>query len=309
MLGYGVLLAVLPLLFLNLSDNRGAFAMSNYSIDLQKLKPIKREDVTEGEESINFYPEYDNELRTNLSTANEIAFSDPVPEGDRPILRPKSQSQKQFDKSKFLIGIQDTNKIVFDIGRNPELEKSFFANIALVAESDHGSIPTATKDVGDTTTKDIAYGHKITDTEMALRQIHGIPFIDKQGNFIPLTQNQKNTIFNKDMEMHLMEARRAGWDSKLKTIGTSWEQLDSQYKLPLMSLAYNLGGTNAGKQFTKVLTAAKEKNLNNFAKELRRKAGGKNTKGMDNRVVRELQYSGLIKNSNSVKSFLPLASI
>ena len=70
-----------------------------------------------------------------------------------------------------------------------------------------------------------------------------------------------------------------------------------------------MGGTNAGKQFTKVLTAAKEKNLNNFAKELRRKAGGKNTKGMDNRVVRELQYSGLIKNSNSVKSFLPLASI
>ena len=144
---------------------------------------------------------------------------------------------------------------------------------------------------------------------MALKEIHGIPFIDKQGNFIPLTQSQKNIIFKKDMQMNLVEARRAGWDSKLKTMGTSWEQLDSQYKLPLMSLAYNLGGTNAGKQFTKVLTAAKEKNLNNFAKELRRKAGGKNTKGMDNRVVRELQYSGLIKNSNSVKSFLPLASI
>jgi len=301
-LGYGVLLAVLPLLFLNLSDNRGAFAMSNYSIDLQKLK-------TDNNRDIKFYPEYDDKLKLDLSTANEVAFSDPVPEGDRPILRPKSQSQKQFDKSKFLIGIQDTNKIVFNIGRNPELEKSFFANIALIAESDHGSIPQATNDEGDTTTKDIAYGHKITDTEMALKQIHGIPFIDKQGNFIPLTQNQKNIIFNKDMEMHLMEARRAGWDSKLKAIGTSWEQLDSQYKLPLMSLAYNLGGTNAGKQFTKVLTAAKEKNLNNFAKELRRKAGGKNTKGMDNRVVRELQYSGLIKNSNSVKSFLPLASI
>ena len=27
---------------------------------------------------------------------------------------------------------------------------------------------------------------------------------------------------------------------------------------------------------------------------------------MDNRVVRELQYSGLIKNSNSVKSFFAI---
>lgn len=92
--------------------------MSNYSIDLQKLK-------TDNNRDIKFYPEYDDKLKLDLSTANEVAFSDPVPEGDRPILRPKSQSQKQFDKSKFLIGIQDTNKIVFDIGRNPELEKSF----------------------------------------------------------------------------------------------------------------------------------------------------------------------------------------
>ena len=306
-----MLLAVLPLLFLNLSDNRGAFAMSNYSIDLQKLK-------TDNNRDIKFYPEYDDKLKLDLSTANEVAFSDPVPEGDRPILRPKSQSQKQFDKSKFLIGIQDTNKIVFDIGKNPELEKSFFNDIALIAESDHGSIPTATKDVGDTTTKDIAYGHKITATEMALKEIHGIPFIDKQGNFIPLTQSQKNIIFKKDMQMNLVEARRAGWDSKLKTMGTSWEQLDNQYKLPLMSLAYNVGGTNAGKEWEKVLTAAKDKNLENFAKELRRVATYKDkktgeikkgyTKGTDNRVVRELKAARLISNSSSVKSVLEKAT-
>tara|TARA_R110002012_G_scaffold261044_1_gene442838 strand:+ start:1834 stop:2694 length:861 start_codon:yes stop_codon:yes gene_type:complete len=285
--------------------------MSNYSIDLQKLK-------TDNNRDIKFYPEYDDKLKLDLSTANEVAFSDPVPEGDRPILRPKSQSQKQFDKSKFLIGIQDTNKIVFDIGRNPELEKSFFNDIALIAESDHGSIPTATKDVGDTTTKDIAYGHKITATEMALKEIHGIPFIDKQGNFIPLTQSQKNIIFKKDMQMNLVEARRAGWDSKLKTMGTSWEQLDNQYKLPLMSLAYNVGGTNAGKEWEKVLTAAKDKNLENFAKELRRVATYKDkktgeikkgyTKGTDNRVVRELKAARLISNSSSVKSVLEKAT-
>lgn len=238
-------------------------------------------------------------------------------EGDtllKPIVRPA------FDKSKFLKNIADaaakvqaTEKITPMLRprvmeEQAALQDSFFENISTIAERDHGSIPKATKDVGDNTTLDIGYGHKITNTEKSLKEIHGVPYIDKAGKYIPLTQKQKNTIFRKDMEMHLIEARKAGWDKKLKAIGTRWEDLDTKYKLPLMSLAYNLGGANAGKQYTKVLQAAKDTNLIDFARELRRTSTYKENgvikngynKGMDNRAVRELMYSGLITDTSAV---------
>ena len=232
----------------------------------------------------------------------------------KPIVNPVS------DKSKFLKTITDaaakvlaTEKITPMLRpkvmeEQAALQDSFFENISTIAERDHGSIPKATNDVGDNTTLDIGYGHKITDTEKSLKEIHGVPYIDKAGKYIPLTQEQKNIIFRKDMEMHLIEARRAGWDKKLKAIGTRWEDLDIKYKLPLMSLAYNLGGANAGKQYTKVLQAAKDTNLIDFARELRRTSTYKENgvvkngynKGMDNRAVRELMYSGLITDTSAV---------
>ena len=219
-----------------------------------------------------------------------------------------------FDKSKYLKAIADAAEKITPMLRPKVMEEqaalqdSFFENISTIAERDHGSIPKATKDVGDNTTLDIGYGHKITNTEKSLKEIHGVPYIDKAGKYIPITQEQKNTIFQKDMEMHLIEARKAGWDKKLKAIGTRWEDLDIKYKLPLMSLAYNLGGVNAGKQYTKVLQAAKETNLIDFARELRRTSSYKENgvvkngynKGMDNRAVRELMYSGLITDTSAV---------
>jgi len=232
----------------------------------------------------------------------------------------KSTFLPVFNKSKYLKEIAEVAaKVqatdVIKPGLRPKvmeeqaaLQDSFFKNISTIAESDHGSIPKATNDEGDNVTLDIGYGHKITNTEKALKEIHGIPYIDKAGKYIPITQEQKNTIFQKDMEMHLIEARKAGWDKKLKAIGTRWEDLDIKYKLPLMSLAYNLGGANAGKQYTKVLQAAKETNLIEFARQLRRTSGYKENgvvkkgynKGMDNRAVRELMYSGLITDSGAV---------
>ena len=111
------------------------------------------------------------------------------------------------------------------------------------------------------------------------------------------------------MRVNLELARKAGWDKELKKIGTTWEDLPEKFKLPLTSLAYNVGGSKAGRQWKDVLLAAKERNIINFASELRRKDGGKNTKGMDNRVIRELKAANLISDSSEVKSVLGLTDI
>ena len=104
--------------------------------------------------------------------------------------------------------------------------------------------------------------------------------------------------------------KQKGWDSKLKDIGTSWDKLDTKYQNVLTSLAYNVGGTGAGQQWKAVLQAAKDENILDFAKELRREDGGKITKGMDNRVIRELYAAGIIDSFEDVSSVgLPLELI
>lgn len=338
MRGCGVRLVVLLLLFLGLFDNEGAVAMNKYSIDLEKLN-LKRgygfnkesENLTFGglggnyavEDEVNDpYPQYNDSLKMALQRARDISFTS-VEDGQ------KSDEQKKFDKTKFLQGIVDAsaksspplrpeNMSVAVAEIQTATEDSFYAGIKL-AEGTHGKTKAglyAPVDTNDTReknfkikSKDIGYGHKVKDSETASKQIYGIPFINATGDFIPLTEEQVETIYKEDMRVNLELARKAGWDKELKKIGTTWEDLPEKFKLPLTSLAYNVGGNKAGSQWKDVLSAAKERNIINFASELRRKDGGKNTKGMDNRVIKELKAANLISDSSEVKSVLGLTDI
>ena len=192
--------------------------------------------------------------------------------------------------------------------------KAFYLNIGKKAEGDHGDIPKPTNDSReakkpiDERSKDIGYGHKVKEDEEASGFIHGIKFKNEDGSYIPLTEEQKIKILNADMALELKLAREQGWDAKLKAIGTKWENLDSKYQNALNSLAYNVGGPKAAKQWTAVLFAAKDENVLDFALEMRRMDDKKYTSGMDNRVVKELYYAGIISNFSEVSSVLPLAT-
>jgi GH24 family phage-related lysozyme (muramidase) len=184
----------------------------------------------------------------------------------------------------------------------------FYKNIGLYAESDHGDLPTRTKDEKEAhlpeeqRSLDIAYGHKLTKDERSSGMIYGIPF--EKG----LTLEDKTNILIKDMENNIKLARDLSWDKKLKKKGSSWDQLDRGYKLALTSLAYNVGGTKASDEWDSVLDAASNKDVKQFAKHLRRQENKKNTAGMDNRVLKEMYYAGLIKKASEVKDVLPLGS-
>lgn len=207
-----------------------------------------------------------------------------------------------------------------------EKTSQFYLNIGKKAEGDHGSTPVPTKDARETKptinglpnpnyiadkddrSKDVGFGHKVKDSEDALGEIHGIKFKNDDGTYITLTEEQKVSILNSDMKAELELARSSGWDDKLKKLGISWEDLDYKYQNALTSLAYNTGGGKAGRGWTKVLKAAKNKDPDAFAREMRRKDAGNNTRGMDNRVIKELFYSGIIENRSQVSSELPLAN-
>jgi hypothetical protein len=191
---------------------------------------------------------------------------------------------------------------------------SFFLDIGEHAEKDHGGTPQVTNDAREANlplsqrTRDIGFGHKITPAENASGLIHGIKFKNQDGTFRELTEKDKETILMADMNYHAGRARVSGWDTKLANIGTSWDQLEESYRNALTSLAYNVGGDKAGKTWTKVLKAAKDQNVQDFALGLRRKDAGKHTAGMDNRVAKELYYSGLISSLSEVSNPLPLAN-
>ena len=184
----------------------------------------------------------------------------------------------------------------------------FYKDIGVHAEGDHGSLPIATHDDAEKglpeseRSLDIGYGHKLTDEERESGEIYGISFANG------LSDEDKGTILNKDMEQHAQYARAAGWDAKLKERGSSWDKLDHGFKLALTSLAYNVGGKKAGATWTSVLDAAVNKDTSAFAKNLRRLNNKKNTAGMDNRVIKEMFYSGLIKNASEVTGQLPLGN-
>jgi len=190
--------------------------------------------------------------------------------------------------------------------RAPDVTLDFYKNIGVYGESDHGSKPIPTHDKREAhlpeeqRSKDIGFGHKLTEQEVKSGKIYGISFANG------LSDKDKVTILNKDMKKHAQFARDAGWDTKLKERGSSWDQLDHGFKLALTSLAYNVGGDKAGEDWTSVLDAAINKDTKAFAKQLRRKDNKKNTAGMDNRVLKELFYAGLIKNASEVKDQLPL---
>tara|TARA_Y100000996_G_C22453753_1_gene614969 strand:- start:379 stop:999 length:621 start_codon:yes stop_codon:yes gene_type:complete len=188
---------------------------------------------------------------------------------------------------------------------------NFFLNIGIYAESDHGDVPVDTHDAREENlevkTRDVGYGHKVKESEIESKMIHGVPFIDDQGNYIPLSQEQKVTILNKDMQTESNLARQNAWDKKLNERGSSWDELDIRYRYCLTSLAYNVGGSKAAQQWDSVLTAAVDRKPKEFAKQLRRKDNNKHTAGMDNRVLKELYYSMIIRNASEVLDVLPLA--
>ena len=202
------------------------------------------------------------------------------------------------------------------IEENIASRDQFILDVGKKMETDHGDTPKLTKDArekdvpDDKKSLDVGYGHKIFrgGEEDTSGKIHGIKFKNDDGTYIKLTEKQKQFILNKDIERHTKMAREKGWDKKLKAINTSWDELDEDYKNVLSSLAFNVGGKKAGEKWTKVLQAAKDKDVAEFAKELRRNDAGSRTEGMDNRVAKELYYAGLITSLDDVSSELPLAT-
>jgi hypothetical protein len=268
----------------------------------------------------------------SLVEGGSEAFRTKLPEGEslRPVLRDDSTKAEQESTP---VTVETETEVptgglmsprLDTKGETPVAESSafdftqFYSDIGVHAETDHGSTPQTTNDAREANlpeserSKDIGFGHKIKQSEDQSGVIHGIPFKRPDGSYIPLTDEQKTTILEQDMLQNL-EAARAdntrgiGWDTKLANIGTTWDDLDDAYKAALTSLAYNVGGS-AGRQWTNVLTAAKDKNLTSFARGLRRKDAGRHTAGMDNRVAKELYYAGLISNLSEVSDQLPLAN-
>tara|TARA_B100000212_G_scaffold331211_1_gene298198 strand:+ start:66 stop:2030 length:1965 start_codon:yes stop_codon:yes gene_type:complete len=201
-----------------------------------------------------------------------------------------------------------------------DITDQFIDDIGTYGETDHGDTPVQSNDEGaDENNLDVAYGHKLKQSEKDSGMIHGIKFKNDDGTYIALTEAQKREILKKDFEAETNLARtvEGGWDSKLAAKGSSWNQLDFKYQNALSSLAFNTGGKAAGKQWDAVLDAAIAEDPKAFAREMRRTMvtgtdkNGKPikeiTRGTDNRVAKELYYAGIISSLEEVKDELPKA--
>ncbi len=183
-------------------------------------------------------------------------------------------------------------------------------------EGDHGDTPMLSPDEREVNlpeeekTYDIGYGHKIKKEEMKEGLIHGITFRNKDtGEYIPLTEEQKTIIQKNDIKENVQVARNVGWDNKLKERGLTWETLEEPVQLVLEDLAYNVGGTKAGKQWNKIFDDIQKNNIKGVVGNLRRTEAGVNTEAMDNRAAKAAYNAGLINNLQEAIDYgLPLAT-
>ena len=174
-------------------------------------------------------------------------------------------------------------------------------------ESDHGDTPIRTHDKQEQNkpvaerSLDVGFGHKIKEAELASGTIYGIPFKDlKTGTYIPLTNSQKRTIQKLDIEANVQLARNKSWDATLKSKGMSYESLPEPYKLVLEDIAYNVGGNKAA-VWSGIFDSMKANDTVKIVGHLRRKDGGQNTAGMDNRAAKAAYAAGLIKSLQEAK--------
>ena len=142
-------------------------------------------------------------------------------------------------------------------------------------------------------------------------KIYGIPFRNDEGEYIPLTPEDKVFIQQQDVQANLEIARQgeSGWDAKLGGRGLSWDSLDEPYKLALMDLAYNVGGNKAGRVWDDIFNTITKQGDNGpyiydrmqFVRELRRQDNKQYTAGMDNRVAKIAYALGLIGSLQEAK--------
>lgn len=251
------------------------------------------------------------------TTVKALADMNGIPESDVDMIRAgetlKIPAKKEIRASTRGQGLMSPQPVDAIDSAIEEITENFYNDIGTEAETDHGDTPVPTKDAKEKNkpinqkSKDVGYGHKVKPSEEASGLIHGIAFKNADGTYIPLTESQKRTILKKDMEAEVQLALKKGWNKKLSKKGTSWDNLDYKYKNALSSLAFNVGGKKAGEQWDAVLQAAKDEDPVAFAKQLRRQDAGKFTAGMDNRVMKELYYAGIIESRKEVASVLPKA--
>jgi len=280
------------------------------SKDMQKVKDFvdsidpdaKYSQSGVSEDQREFAPEDTSELN-NPQTQQDLIPTDPM-----------SAQEESFERK----GIMSPTAQPVDAitAAKKDLTNKFYDDIGTYGESDHGDTPVQSNDVGAKADNlDVGYGHKLKQSEKDSGMIHGIKFKNEDGTYIPLTEVQKREILKKDFEVETNLARTVqnGWDSKLETKGSSWDQLDFKYQNALSSLAFNVGGTLAGDDWDRVLDAAIAEDPKAFATEMRRTRDVTQPDGtikkvkdeaMDNRVAKELYYSGIIDTLSEVSDEL-----
>lgn len=207
---------------------------------------------------------------------------------------------------------------------------TFYSNIGTLGEGRHGYNaqsdtykPMPTNDAAEASkpeserTKDIGYGHKVQPSEMESGMIHGIRFYNPETKeYIPLTESEVRLILKRDMNTNLTQVLPT-WNKRIaeSKTGKTFNDINPQAQAVLTSLAYNVKGKSA-KKWDRIFdndglyeTSMDADQIANFALELRRKENEVNTKGMDNRVMKELVSAGLISSKaiyDKVKAQLPL---
>lgn len=272
-------------------------------LEAEKAKPVDQElPASQAQTEVAPTLEVDND---DVIIGEALAEEEPIEEKD---LRTPEGAPTTVDEL-----LAERDRIANEEFTDQTKVEEFFTNIGVIAESDHGDTPQPTNDAKeaniakDKRSKDVGYGHKVKPAEEESGMIHGIKFKDENGEYIPLTKDQKREILRKDMVSHLKEARKK-WDGKLSKFKSSFDELDTKYQIALTSLAFNVGGAKAGNQWTQVLKAAVDRDPVQFARRLRRQEDGAYTKGMDNRVLKELYFAGIIKDVSEVAEVLPLGT-
>ena len=110
----------------------------------------------------------------------------------------------------------------------------------------------------------LGFGHDVTPKELKDGEIHDIPFVDEDKNFIDLSIGKLESIFRKDLEIHTQQAKD---DFNKKGFGIPFANIPKELQDFLADRAFNMKDRKmkkADKAFTKAMNM-RDKRASGFA--------------------------------------------
>jgi hypothetical protein len=206
---------------------------------LEKIGEVVIDMISPNEAGASETQEFDSQLRRDTADTTTRAAQNNTKEAEFSKSLKNKLGNKPYISSAFAqkLGLNTKNRRLSSISEDTN-------NHDVISNSPEGK-----------TGMTLGFGHDVLPDELGSGKIHGIPFVDEEGNFIELSDSQLNTIFEKDFKQ---AAKKAEKDFNSKVNGVRFKDIPIELQSYLTDTSFNIGGLKGFPKGLKAISIARD---------------------------------------------------